>query len=302
MITVLMAVHNGTRFLSAAIRSILDQTHSDFEFLIIDDGSTEAVDEVVNGFHDQRIVFIKQRNIGLTRSLNRGIDLALGEFVARMDSDDICDKTRLEKQLSQISLNPRLDMVGSFFDIINENNAFIKAKVLVTDPLYRLWRLQFHNNYAHGSMLLRKSSVQRVGKYNAGLKYAQDYDLWSRLSNRENSLILPEDLYQYRLIDNSEQASVRNYDEQLDAAIMISNTSLRLSSNDLTDDELMHVRSVYWNFQLPAVSSKGLMLIPKLFEGFNKRYGLDAEQRATLWTTIEKDLVERYDRESYTNE
>lgn len=301
-VTVLMSVHNETRFLAAAVRSVLEQSWGGFEFLIIDDGSTEPVAEIVSGFRDDRIRFIQQDNIGLTRSLNRGIDMACGKYIARMDSDDISARTRLEKQLNQVAQCPQLEIVGSFFDIIDENDGFIKSKILITDPVYRLWRLQFHNNYAHGSMLMLKSAVQRVGKYDETVRYAQDYDLWGRISRKDNSFIIPEALYKYRFVKNSSQVSTRNYDDQLNAAIFISNKSLKLSNPGFTDHELIHVRSVYWNFQLATVSKKGLLLIPQLFTGFCSRYGLDAPQRDALWTIIQQDIEERMKSNSYTNE
>lgn len=301
-VTVIMSVHNGRRFLSAAVNSILHQTFRDFEFIIINDGSTEPVDDIIEGIFDSRIIYIKQRNVGLTRSLNRAIDMSHGEYVARMDSDDVSDATRLEKQLRQVEINPELDMVGTFFDIIGENDKLIRSRALLTDPLYRLWRLQFHNNYAHGSMMMKKSSVQRIGKYNVALKYAQDYDLWRRLSGKCNTMIIPEALYRYRMVDDSAQASVRNYDEQLGAAITISNNSLRTSVDDLTEEELIQVRSVYWNFQSPTVTKDGLGLIPRLFEGFCRRYGLTDSERKMVWAMIEHDLAQRMECESFVND
>lgn len=301
-ITVIMSVHNGRRFLPAAMNSILQQTFSDFEFIIINDGSTEPVDDLIEGIFDPRIIYIKQRNVGLTRSLNRAIDMSHGDYIARMDSDDVSDITRLEKQARQVEINPNLDMVGTFFDIIDKNDNLIRSKILLTDPLYRLWRLQFHNNYAHGSMMMKKSSVQRIGKYDVSLKYAQDYDLWRRLSKKDNTMIIPEALYRYRLVEDSAQASVKNYDDQLGAAVTISNNSLRTSVEDLTDEELIHVRSVYWNFQLPTVSDAGLSIIPRLFEGFCVRYGLSLDEREALWKIIDDDLAKRLDCESYVND
>lgn len=301
-ITVLMSVHNETRFLAAAVISVLEQSWGGFEFIIIDDGSTEPVADIVSGFRDDRIRFIRQDNVGLTRSLNRGIDMACGKYIARMDSDDICVRTRLEKQLNQMAQDPRLEIVGSFFDIIDENDGLIKSRILITDPVYRLWRLQFHNNYAHGSMLILKSALQRVGKYDETVRYAQDYDLWGRLSQKDNSCIIPEALYKYRLIQNSAQVSTRNYDDQLNAAILISNKSLKLSNSGFTDHQLIHVRSVYWNFQLATVSKEGLSLIPQLFTGFCNRYGLDGKQKDALWTIVQQDITERMESNSYTNE
>ncbi len=191
-VTVLMSVYNGQDFLEEAIQSILDQSYADFEFLIIDDGSTEPLDRLADRYKDKRIAVRRHENMGLTRSLNKGLALARGKYIARMDADDVSLPNRLEAQVHELDLDKRLDLVGCFFDIVDDENRLIERKELITDPVYRLWRLQFHNNYGHGTVMLRKESILNAGSYDESLSYAQDYDLWSRISTRHNTTIIPD--------------------------------------------------------------------------------------------------------------
>lgn len=292
-VTVLMSVYNGRAYLAEAVQSILDQTFSDFEFLIIDDGSTEPVEEVVSTFSDPRIRFVSQENIGLTRALNRGLALGRGELVARMDADDLSVPTRLESQVGEMATNENMDLVGCFFDVVDNRGAPIEHKEPFVDPIYRLWRLQFHNNYGHGSVMLRKRAVIEAGMYDESLRYAQDYDLWSRLSGKSNTKIIPEALYRYRLVDKGDQASVRNYDAQLATAIRISNRNIKLCNPALTDAECAEVRALYWSFQVELLSRSGIHLLPATFEGFCSRFDLTSVEKSRLADRVAADALEQ---------
>jgi glycosyltransferase involved in cell wall biosynthesis len=237
-VTVLMSVYNGQDFLAEAIQSILDQSYGDFEFLIIDDGSTEPLDHILHRYKDKRIVIRRQKNMGLTRSLNKGLSLARGEYIARMDADDVSLPNRLENQVHELDADSGLDLVGCFFDIVDGEGRLIERKELITDPVYRLWRLQFHNNYGHGTVMLRKRSVLDAGSYDENLSYAQDYDLWSRISTRNNTGIIPEVLYLYRMVEDGMQASVKNYEVQLTNALGVSNRNLMACNPSLNEKEL----------------------------------------------------------------
>jgi glycosyltransferase involved in cell wall biosynthesis len=290
-VTVLMSVYNGKVFLPAAISSILNQTFPDFEFLIINDGSSEPVDLVIESFRDERIRLHKHENMGLTRSLNRGLDLARGEYVARMDADDVSLPSRLEAQANALDGDKNLDLVGSFFDVIDADGKLIESKELITDDVYRLWRLQFHNNYGHGTMMMRKRSVIRAGKYDEALQFAQDYDLWSRMSTKGNTRIIPEPLYLYRMVKDGAQASVKNYDTQLAAAIRISNKNLTTCDPCLTEEQCTDMRALYWKFQRENVSGEGLEILPGTVEKFGERYRLSTEERAMLVRRVAADVM-----------
>lgn len=290
-VTVLMSVYNGLTYLAEAIKSIVGQTFQDFEFLIINDGSTEPIESVFQQSPDPRLLVINQENIGLTRSLNKGLLLAQGEFVARMDADDISLPGRLAAQLNAFETDPRLDLVGSFFEVMDERGRPTETKQLITDPVYRLWRLQFHNNYGHGSVMLRKESVLAVGGYDEDLRYAQDFDLWARISKKNNTCIIPSVLYRYRMIQDGPQSSVSHYDTQLRAAIRISNNSLKACNSLLSETDCEEVRALYWKFQRTSVTRRGLSLVPDTLEGFCSRFDIKEDEKTTLVEKVAVDVI-----------
>ncbi len=290
-VTVLMSVFNEQTYLRAAIESILNQTFSDFEFLIIDDGSKEPIENLIAEYKDGRIRSFRHENMGLARSLNEGLRLASGTYIARMDGDDVCRSDRLELQIRQMAAHPQIDLLGSFFDIVDENGKLIETKELIRDPIYRLWRLQFHNNYGHGTVILNKQSVIDAGMYDETLLYAQDYDLWSRISRKDNTGMIPEVLYHYRLVQQSGQASVRNYDAQLAAAINISNRNLQACNPSLSEAECVEIRALYWKFQIEDVTVDGLKVLPATLDGFCRRFNISAADMRTLMQRVSKDAI-----------
>jgi len=295
-VTVLMSVYNGQQYLAQAIDSILGQTFQDFEFLIINDGSTEPVERVIGSYDDDRIVFVTQKNAGLTRALNRGLGLATGMYVARMDSDDISLPTRLQVQVTAMDDDSNLALVGCYFDVIDERGQLIEKKELITDPIYRLWRLQFHNNYGHGSVMLRKESVKAAGMYNENLRYAQDYDLWSRLSTKSNTKIITEALYRYRMVTEGGQASVENYDSQLLNAVRISDRNLMACNPGLNQSDCEEVRALYWKFQRNWVTPKGISALPATLDGFCSRFDIEGHEKSTLVRQVVQDALDELGR------
>ena len=298
-VTVLMSVYNATEYLPEALESILAQSFTDFEFLIIDDGSKEPLDQVMGEYKDERIKIVRQDNRGLTRSLNRGLSLARGEYIARMDADDVSVPERLRLQTVEMEADRGLGLVGSYFDIIDGKGNLLERNEPLIDPTYRLWRLQFHNTYGHGSVMLRKAAVIAAGAYDEDLRYAQDYDLWSRLSAQNNTKIIPTVLYRYRMIAASGQASVRNYDSQLSNAIKISNRNLIACNPRLTDEDCKDIRSLYWRFQLEHLSVRGLSLVPETLGGFCRRYAIEGEQKKLLVNKVARDTIEEIESSQY---
>ena len=234
--------------------------------------------------------------MGLARSLNRGLRLARADYIARMDADDVCRFDRFDLQIKEMEAHHQIDLLGSFFDVIDEKGELIETKELITDPIYRLWRLQFHNNYGHGAMMLKKQSVLRQGAYDETLLYAQDYDLWSRMSAKDNTGIIPEALYHYRMFEQSGQASVRNYDAQLAATIDISNRNLRACNSRLSETDCMEVRALYWKFQISGVTLRGIKALPNTLEGFCRRYEINAADRKSLIKRVAREAIEEVEK------
>lgn len=183
MITVLMSVFNNAAYLREAIDSILNQTYTDFEFLIIDDASTDSSKEIILSYHDTRIRLIEnERNIGLTKSLNKGLREAKGEYIARMDADDISLPDRLAAQHAFLQQNPDVGVVSSWVQVIDEqgNNLRYWSTPLSPEAIY--YKLNFRNCLAHAAVMFRKEIVLAQGGYNENIARAQDYELWFRLS------------------------------------------------------------------------------------------------------------------------
>ena len=203
-VSVIMSVYNGEKFLKEAVESILNQTFSDYEFIIINDGSTDHTPQVLASFDDPRLVIVNQDNRGLAISLNRGIRLAKGTYIARMDADDVSEPTRLERQVEVLDRNSDVVLVACWHKVIDEKGNVLAHRRLPTDGR-QLARLLMHDNpICHGSVLMRKEAVEAVGLYDENLRYAQDYDLWLRMLRKGYSFsIVPEFLYRYRISPES---------------------------------------------------------------------------------------------------
>lgn len=195
-----MAVYNGEHYLNESIDSILSQTFQEFEFLIIDDGSTDRSCDIINSYQDSRIRLVtNNRNIGLPCSLNKGLELARGEFIARQDADDLSEPDRLEKQVKFMLANPDLALLGTWYKKIDENGQEISRKKLPCQCNQLRWSLLFYCPFIHASVMLRRSALEEIGFYDPSFTYAQDYDLWSRIAQRMSVANLNEHLVAYRI-------------------------------------------------------------------------------------------------------
>jgi glycosyltransferase involved in cell wall biosynthesis len=199
IVSVLMSAHNAESSIREAVQSILNQTFTDFEFIIINDGSTDGTGNLLASLADQRIVLIHQENNGLTRALNRGLSLARGEFIARMDADDIALPERLEKQTAFLRAHPETALFASSCHGIDKNGTVLWTNSLPTTDVQIKWRLLFHNCIPHSTVMFRKITVQELGGYNNAITYAQDYDLWLRVAEHCGLAGAPEPLTSYRI-------------------------------------------------------------------------------------------------------
>ncbi|MFA5104880.1 MAG: glycosyltransferase [Candidatus Margulisiibacteriota bacterium] len=198
-VTVLMPVHNGERYLRETIESILNQTYSDFEFLIINDGSTDKSEEIIKSYDDKRIRFVNNgRNLGRTETPNLGFDLAAGEYIVRTDCDDISCPTRLEKQVRFMRENPDVGICGSWMEVFGQGPSMIYK--LPTGHEEIMCHLLFHNVIAHSSVIFRKSVLDKFKiRYSAEYKVAEDYELWLRAGRLTRLANFPESLLRYRI-------------------------------------------------------------------------------------------------------
>jgi len=196
-ISVIMSVYNGKQHLKEAIDSILQQTFTDFEFIIINDGSTDVSLEIIKSCDDGRIKTISnEKNIGLTKSLNSGMKEASGEYIARQDADDISLSKRLELQLRFLENHPQVALLGTGIYVVDEKGKEIEKRIMQPNPRASL---QKGNRIVHGSAMFRKAVVEEVWGYNEALKYAQDYELWLRMAKKHEVRNLAQPLYKLRM-------------------------------------------------------------------------------------------------------
>lgn len=200
LITVLMPVYNSEKYLHEAIESVLTQGFRDFEFIIIDDGSTDASVDIIQLFNDPRIRFYKNaHNEGISATLNRGIELAGCEWIARMDSDDICYSDRLAKQYKFILDHPDGALYTCDVVEVDENRNELHRHHVNPEHLY--FNITFSVLMYHPTMIFRKQRLAEVGNYST--KYAEDWDLAWQLSRRFKLYHQSEALLEYRLSSTS---------------------------------------------------------------------------------------------------
>ena len=198
-VTVLMSVYNGEKYLRKAIESILKQTFTDFEFLIINDGSTDYSGEIFRSYSDPRIRFVSNSaNRGLTRSLNTGLKLAKGEYVARIDADDVAFQNRLQVQVAFLDAHLDVCLLGGSYEVIDENGVVMSTEQVLADPLSIRFCLLFDNPVCHSSVMFRRSAVLEVGGYDENVRIGQDFDLWNRLVTRGKIVQMDKPLVQLR--------------------------------------------------------------------------------------------------------
>lgn len=209
ILTVVMPVYNAEKYLKEAINSILQQTYRDFEFIIINDGSTDGSTKIIDDFAatDSRITVIKQPNHGLVYSLNKAIKSAKGTLIARMDADDVSDKDRLALQLNEFNNEPKLVLLGTGFINIGPNGTELRSSRYNSSISYSdidIKREIFVRcPFAHGSVMFKKNAAEHAGLYRDNVGPTEDYDLWIRLRDKGHFKNLPQKLFRYRIIETS---------------------------------------------------------------------------------------------------
>jgi glycosyltransferase involved in cell wall biosynthesis len=208
-VSVVMAAYNSAHTVQAAIDSILSQSYADFEFIIIDDGSTDETPDILRTNTDPRIILLpNEQNIGLTRSLNRGLDASRGEYIARMDADDISLPHRLERQIQYMTEHPEIGVLGTNMLFVDEEGQVLHdGRPLYQDfltPGYIKWLLLWLNPIPHPTVMIHRVVLQETGfKYDPAFKTSQDYALWCRLARFTSLAVLPDVCLHYRLLPTS---------------------------------------------------------------------------------------------------
>jgi glycosyltransferase involved in cell wall biosynthesis len=219
LVSVVMAVRNGAEFLRESVESILAQSFDDLEFIIIDDGSTDETPEILQKYTsaDRRVRIYTQENRGLAAALNRGWRLAQGEFVARMDADDVAKPERIARQVQFLKAHPETAVVGTACEFINRDGSRRVPMTLPSEDCEIKKTLANGNCLAHPSVMIRKSALTEAGGYRSTFLYAEDYDLWLRIAERHRLANLGDPLLSYRL--HGGQTSLRHVRQQAISAL-----------------------------------------------------------------------------------
>jgi hypothetical protein len=181
-VSVVMAVYNGEPYVGAAVESVLQQTFTDFEFVIVDDCSTDRTAEIIAAFGDPRIVYRRnERNLGQTASLNRGLGYARADLIARIDADDLFYPTKLERQVAVLGARPDVAVLGTACRVIDEDGNVTGLVVPPQEGREVLFRLCYGVPVVHISIVARAEALRAVDGYDTTFRYSQDYALWSTL-------------------------------------------------------------------------------------------------------------------------
>ena len=209
-VSVLMPVYNGEKYLREAIDSILNQTFSDFELLVINDGSADGTVDIISSYDDRRIRLVhNHRNLGLINTLNRGLELASGRYIARMDADDISEPDRIRLQVVFMDSHPDIGLCGTWFQFMGTN-------IIIKHPIEHdkiKIKLFADTAFAHPTVMFRKSVLKNVNPfYDPAYAHAEDYEFWIRLAQVTTTANIPQVLLHYRLHET--QVSTENTAEQ----------------------------------------------------------------------------------------
>jgi GT2 family glycosyltransferase len=205
-ISVIMAVHNAEKFLDASVQSILNQSFIDFEFIVIDDGSTDGSRIKLAEFSrkDTRIRVISRPNKGLTPSLNEALNLASGTYIARMDADDIAMPLRFKTQINYLHRNPNVSLLGGAYELIDDAGRLLTTITPPTDDAtLQEHALSGRTPICHPLAMFRRDAALKVGGYDESFAVAQDLDLWLKLGEVGKMAAVTDVLLQYRQHVNS---------------------------------------------------------------------------------------------------
>lgn len=295
-VSVIMTVRNGEPYIREAIESILGQTYSDFELLVIDNGSSDRSLQIVKNFSDSKIRIIELgRNIGRTPALNVGVKEAIGEYIAIHDADDISLPQRFEKQISYLEKNPDITLVGTHLYRIDTNNNCLKECFSIPNNWKIVnWHLLFKNCFPHSSILMHAQKIRDLGGYNENITYSQDYALYSDLMRRgEKMSRLSEILIHLR--DHSQSVSATTSED------VVSRESGETSYQNLQyhlenyhrDSLKLFSQIVRYNKQTNSIIEAMLVIkvFKKLVKTFNKKYKLTRGEQSYLREDIDKRFL-----------
>ena len=279
LVSVLLPVYNGSQYLRQSIESILQQSYRNFELIIINDGSQDDSQQIIDSYTDSRIRSFEHANIGVAATLNRGISLARGRWIARQDQDDVSFPERLTKQVDFMNTHPGCAMVGAAAQIwVNETKTNRFHRHPCVDPELRAG-LMFYNYFVHSSVLLDKSVVQSVGSYDPDRQPPEDYGLWCKIARKHQVRNLSEVLLAYREVEKSASRSGENPFSQKMILLSTRNIAWALDRSVECPEIQALVHLMHRAYPPKLIKgfglNKGRNLLEQIISGLASKTGLD---------------------------
>lgn len=273
-ISVVMPVYNNERYLRTAIESVLSQTFGDFEFIVISESDTSSESRsMIDSYSDGRINHVRNESrLGMIESLNVGLRLAKGEFIARMDADDVCLPNRFARQLEYLNMHPDVGIVGSSSRIIDDSGSTVLVDMRPGNAVMSRWMSLFGPPLSHPSVMARTQVIRQIGGYDPRV-ICEDYDLWIRALEVTKIENMPEILLVRRVHDKS---STLLQQERVDSThIGLSQKILTsLLKRDVDVETVRLLKSDERGIESGSDAQRIPGLLAELFDAFVKRYGV----------------------------
>ncbi len=256
LVSFLIPIYNAEHYLTESLISHLYQSYENIEFILVNDGSTDSSKEILEEFakNDSRIKIVNKKNGGIVSALNEGLSVSTGEFIARADADDISFIHRIKKQVAAIKNNYKAVLVASSFEVIDEDSEYMYREIMPTRSVDIKRALYLRNIIAHGSTLMRTSTLKKLGGYSADCGPTEDYELWTRLATEGDFIGIEEPLYRWRQNRNgitfTQNSSMQKYTET--------------------------IKDKYWSSVKPrSISRKEIVKTGSYYLAHGNKYGVD---------------------------
>lgn len=298
--TVLIPTYNCGKYVKGCIDSILTQKYTNYEILIIDDGSTDNTEDIIRGINDNRIVYLKNdKNLGIVKTLNKGIEIAKGKYIARMDADDVMLGNRLQLQVNFLEQNPDYGMVGGWFKMMNEDGKFVKDVFLETENKNLTLSLLFFNLFSHSTVTMRTEIVRQL-KYKQQYIYCEDFDLWTRFSEVSKIANLPYFFLSYRWYSNN-TCHLKQKELRTALALLLTRELNKLKIKHTAEELMMQMAINFGWKKIFDNENRKVQLTKWLDKIFNSQLFKDKFDEETI-KSFKTTLLTKYSGVIYENE
>jgi glycosyltransferase involved in cell wall biosynthesis len=294
-VSVIMPIFKGEQYLNEALESILLQSFTDFEYIIVCDEPVPTTRQLLSRYQSEdtrvRVIYHDER-IGLIASLNLGCRESRGEYIARMDADDIAEPERFARQVQYLDHHPKVGVVGTQALLIDEEGTVIRSVTLPTEPVVIHWHMLFENCLYHPSVMIRKEVLDEAGSYNEEATAIEDFDLWSRIQRIADLANLPEPLLRYRV--NPGSITFNNLQTQKTTTAEIQFAEIeRYLQRDLTEQErtllldLILVRPLESNKDLDEL----ITLLDRIQHSFLEKERPSKDERRAIQRDLSQQML-----------